>query len=345
MMTHALAGLLVGPALISGSVLKAVEPQVAATSDGRFAVVFGSGQTVYETHEADGGSWSSPKVVAQVPGMPLGMRRGPRLAIAGNTWVVTVPRLSRMKGDLLACASTDAGQTWKPPVRINDVQDCAPEGLQGLTALKDGRFMAVWLDGREGKTVLFGATSTPAAKAWGVNRALYRSPSGSICECCHPTVATSPEGEVVTMWRNSVGGFRDMFAGILVRDQLPTPAKLGEGTWKLDACPMDGGALALGPSGKRFATWRREGAVYVSGLSGGAEIKVGEGLQPWATAGTGQVWVAWLGGRRGPLMVRRMDTEPMKLAESADDPVLASTRSRVIAVWSDKDGVKAIEVR
>ncbi|KAJ3054740.1 hypothetical protein HK102_011471, partial [Quaeritorhiza haematococci] len=53
------------------------------------------------------------------------------------------------------------------------------------------------------------------------------------------------------MWRNSLKGARDLFlADSSDGGRTFSPAeKLGRGTWPLNACPMDGGAVAVGPAG------------------------------------------------------------------------------------------------
>lgn len=333
------------PIVISGAIPKAVEAQAAVTRDGRFVVVFGSGQSVYEAHETAPGSWAAPAKVADLPGLGLGMRRGPRVAVSGSTWLVTAPTGARMTGDLYAFVSQNEGKSWVGPARINDAPGKAPEGLNGLSAAPGGGFTAVWLDGRNKDTTLW-ISSSKDGVSWTKNKELYRSPSGSVCECCHPTVALSPQGEQVVFWRNSVGGFRDMFAGVLDKGTLAKSTKLGKGSWKLDACPMDGGALALAPSGNRFAVWRREDGVYLSDLAGGSEMLVGEGMQPWATAGTGDVWVCWLARRRGPLLATRFGSGKVEeLAAQADDPVLASSSTRTLALWTGREGIYAQELR
>ena len=52
-----------------------------------------------------------------------------------------------------------------------------------------GELYGVWLDSRQqqrGKRI-FGAGSTDGGQTWSMNRPIYSSPSGSVCECCHPS--------------------------------------------------------------------------------------------------------------------------------------------------------------
>ena len=39
--------------------------------------------------------------------------------------------------------------------------------------------------------------------------------------------------------------------------------KLGDGTWKLNACPMDGGGLYMDPKGAVSTVWRRADKLFI----------------------------------------------------------------------------------
>lgn len=332
------------PILVSVGVSGAVEPQLAATDD-RFVVTFGSGSSVFVASERPDRTWSAPQKVADVPGLALGMRRGPRLAIGGKTWVLTAHTSRRMKGDLVGFRSDDAGATWRGPERVNDVEGSAAEGLGALCTWK-GRFVAVWLDARGDAAELYLATLDPKSGAWGRNVRVYRSPSGNVCECCHPTVAAGKDGRLHIMFRNSVNGSRDMYTVSSTDGVTFDPArKLGTGTWPLRSCPMDGGTLAFPPGGSGMSIWRREGSIFTADLSGNPEVKLGDGEQPWAAADGSGWWAVWLKRRRGVLLARWSGAaEPIVVADSADDPVALGVGNRVLAAWSDARGVEVGEL-
>jgi len=72
--------------------------------------------------------------------------------------------------------------------------------------------------------------------------------------------------------------------------------KLGEGSWKLNACPMDGGRIVALGGGAFGAVWTRNGEVYFSHREG-AETKLGQGKQPVAVvARDGRPLVVWQQG-------------------------------------------------
>jgi hypothetical protein len=150
---------------------------------------------------------------------------------------------------------------------------------------------AAWLDLRTPDgTTLYGASSTDGGRTWSRNVLVYRSPSGTICQCCHPSVTMGDDGAWYVMFRNAIAGARDMYvvraasavrvAETPVQTQTQTPAqKQGRGTWPLDACPMDGGGITA--SGTTVVTtWRREGTVFLQKDAQSTEEEIGPGRQP-----------------------------------------------------------------
>ena len=279
------------------------QPQLAASSNAVVAT-FGSGQAIYFSRSRDGGkTWGEPIVVTENAGaLSLGNHRGPRVVMTNGATIISVIAGKQGKGtdgDLLTWRSTDGGTTWKPGPRVSDQAGAAREGLHAMAALPDGRLFATWLDLRNLKaghpgTELWGAYSTDAGLTWSKNAPVYRSPSGSICQCCHPSALFTADGQLLVMWRNELAGNRDMYV-IRSADNGRTfnaPAKLGAGSWALNACPMDGGSLAQNGEGKIVSVWRREKRVYLA-MEGGAEQIVAEGKNPAMVAGKGGVYVAW----------------------------------------------------
>ena len=70
------------------------------------------------------------------------------------------------------------------------------------------------------------------------------------------------------------------------------PEKLGGESWELNACPMDGGGLAVF-HGSLVSAWRREGKVYVA-EPGRSEVAVGEGKDVAVAAGARGPYIAWV---------------------------------------------------
>jgi hypothetical protein len=332
------------PALVTiGEGLSPKQPQAAVAADGTVHLVFGVGEAVFFCRSTDSGSTlTKPQEAFRVPNMSLGMRRGPRISVVGNQVIVTAIGGRRGKGqdgDVLAWRLTEVGTNWQGPVHVNDAPDSAREGLHAMAAGPDGSVWVTWLDLREKKTEIYLAKSTDAGATWRANVQVYRSPDGSVCECCHPSISVG-DGVAHVMFRNSLAGNRDMYAAISKDDgkSFSQPKKLGQGTWNLNACPMDGGMLAPGPKDTIITVWRRNNEIFSAPISGGREQLLGHGEQPWvAGSPDGPVFV-WTAGREGDLFVQSPANRlPEKLASGARDPVVCSAGGGpVIACWEAK---------
>jgi hypothetical protein len=267
------------------------QPQLAAAG-GTVALVFGSGETIWLARSLDNGrSFGAPSKVTVLPKMLLGRHRGPRVAISGNAIVVSA--IASEPGDLLVWRSTDGGRTWGVPAAINDTPKAAREGLHSMVGDAEGHMAAAWLDDRGGNGKrLYGAFSQDAGRSWSRNVLLYESPDGTICQCCDPSLAVMGHGEFAVMWRNALGGSRDLYT-LRLRDGRAVGAavKQGEGTWKLDACPMDGGGIAV-RDGQIGSAWRREHDIYLA-VQGKPEVKIGSGQDVALGANTLGFYAVW----------------------------------------------------
>jgi len=314
------------------------QPQACVGSDGVAHLVYGVGDKVHYSCSKDSGqSFEPPAVAFQVPNMSLGMRRGPRVAVAGKSIVVTAVGGAKGKGqdgDVLAWRSKDGGASWAGPMKVNDVVDSAREGLHAMTSGSDGTVWCVWLDLRAKKTELYASQSTDGGDSWSVNTLVYRSPEMSICQCCHPSIAI--DGSMIhVLFRNSLAGDRDMYI-VTSNDGGKSfqPAKrLGLTHWSLNACPMDGGMLAVGPNRKVATVWRRAGELFFT-TDNEYESPLGRGEQPWVASTTQGPIAVWTEGRVGTLRLRSLvEPNSQVLDEQARDPMIVSNGDTTIACW------------
>ena len=192
-----------------------------------------------------------------------------------------------------------------------------------------------WDDQKQGH-LLAGSSGGGLGTGWGPNARIYQSPDGPIWQCCAPSLAFGPGGELAAMWRDSLAGARDMRMA-LSRDggQTYGPAeKLGAGTWKLNACPMDGGGITFlrDAPGKFLTVWRREGTLY-SALAGAPEQALGEGRDAIIAASTRAPVMAWQ-AKAG--LVLKSGGEPLRVLDpkgSAASLAAAPDGRFVVIVW------------
>jgi len=324
-------------------------PQLAAGGS-LVTLAFGSGKAIYSSVSRDRGATFSPPVkVAETGILPLTRHRGPHIAVAGHTIVITAvagktlaegPHAHGLPsdGDLQVWRSADGGRSWRQGAPINDVPGSATEGLHALATDGKDRLFAVWLDkrGRDG-TRLYGAVSTDSGATWSKNVLVYQSPGGSICECCHPSAAIRSNGEIVVMWRNSLDGSRDLYlATSRDGETFAPPRKLGMGTWQLNACPMDGGGLAV--SGNKILTaWRREGHVFLA-EPGHAEQQMGTGKDVALALSGARTYVAWVDTSAVKVWV---DGEVETLSTAGAFPALLGLPGgEALAAWEEAGAIQ-----
>lgn len=250
------------PVAPTASVSTGSSPQLAVDARGMVRMVFGRGDTILSVTPTDHGiTFSPPSVVGVVAGMHLGNTRGP--VIASSTQRSLAAAIGKA-GDIRAFQIDHATNRSTPLERsVNDRAGSAPEGLMTLAADGD-RFAAAWLDNREQRrNQIYFTTIDPRAPRAMENVRVYAAPGGPVCECCRPTIAIS-KGTVAIMFRDAVGGHRDMYLATS-RDagrSFPDVRKLGTGTWLLDACPMDGGDMEISANGRVSSVGRRDGTIY-----------------------------------------------------------------------------------
>jgi hypothetical protein len=327
-------------------VFTGVQPQLAKRGEQVF-LTYGQDNILSVLRSDDGGQTFGKAVKLTNPGrVSLGMHRGPRIAVTPNIVMVTLVagvKGGGADGDLLLYRSTDGGATFAAPVVINDVPGSAREGLHAFAANDQGFVTAAWLDLREKGTRIYSAVSRTHGATWSADQLVYASPSGSVCECCHPSIAvgrgSSGRGRTV-MFRNNLSGNRDMY---IVRSidgvSYQAPQKSGTGSWKLDACPMDGGAVAL-DGNDVISVWRRENDVYLA-VSGQAEKRLGAGRDPVIDQSGDHRDIAWSSPQG--ITLQRADGSPTTLGEGRF-PAIASLEKRTVVAWESQGTVKVLSL-
>jgi hypothetical protein len=252
------------------------QPQLSIDTKGEIRLVFGRSDSIFCATSANKGvSFSNPVFVGHIKGMHLGMSRGPQIASSATYSLITA--MDKAGNIHFFQLNRSTGQ-WKYKGLVNDISASAPEGLMSIAADKEDHFYAVWLDLRRDRknNICFSALKGSESK-WKKNTLIYTSPDAHVCECCKPTIAVK-DARVSIMFRNWVQGSRDLYwmSSSNAGQTFTKAEKLGVGTWKLNACPMDGGGITIDRSGKTQTAWRREGTVYYC-KPNDSEISLGKG--------------------------------------------------------------------
>jgi hypothetical protein len=309
-----------------------MEPEIAVGSDRIIRIIYGFENNIFYSYSADGGKiFSVPTIMATIPEMHLGMERGPQLASSKDVSIVTA---TDKKGTIHSFKLDHKTGAWTKLKNVNDIDQIAKEGLMDLAADDENNFYAAWLDLRIENKNNVAFSRWTVADGWNKNRVIYVSPEKKVCECCRPSIAVNTK-YVSVMFRNNVEGNRDLYV-ISSRDggkKFTDAIKLGESSWKLAACPMDGGGLVVNDQGEIRTIWQRDHQVFYA-EPGIPETKIANGRSPKISANKSTTVLSW--NENGKIWIK----EPGKEALSERQGIGLKTsfiESKVVGVVWERD--------
>ncbi|MCY7422252.1 MAG: glycoside hydrolase [Chitinophagaceae bacterium] len=313
-------------------------PAMVMDQSGVLNVVYGREDSLWFSSSADkGGTFSAPKLITILPGLASSHTRGPQIAATANGLVVTA---ANDEGNIFSY--TKKQQQWTRAARVNDADTIAKEGLMSLSADKQNAF-AVWLDVRGNRrNKIYGAASFDGGKTWSKNIPVYISPGKTVCECCKPSVLVSGN-KVFVMFRNILKGNRDLYliqSGDMGK-HWGKAEKLGTGNWKLNGCPMDGGAFAMTGKSEVTTIWRREGKIYTA-TPGKPEQLVGEGKGCIIDAISGKQYFAWI--ENGEIVITDEGGSKKVLGKGSQPSIKVIDQKHLVCVYTKDEQVMATVV-
>jgi hypothetical protein len=320
------------PLVEKGSIIALGQmPNLAKDRKNNLHLVYGNGDSIfYRFSNNNGNSFSAPVLVAVLPELAASHMRGPQIAATKDGLAAIA---SNSEGDIFSYVMDEKGK-WRKTARVSDVDTVAKEGLMALSA--DGpNVFAAWLDLRgNGHNKIFGARSNDGGKTWSKNFLVYASPDSSVCECCKPSTLIKGD-HVYVLFRNWLNGNRDLY---LVQSSdggntFDQAQQLGNGNWKLDGCPMDGGAFIVTESGSVETVWKRKDNIYTC-EPGKSEARIGEGRNCTMEAVNGKNVYAWTENGRVVLLKPGGIKEKLGVGSL---PILKSLdNAHVICMWENQ---------
>lgn len=203
-----------------------------------------------------GNAWSPPVTVARGDDWFINWADFPSVvAIDDSLWAAHWLQMAEngiYEYDVAVSLSRDSGQTWQAPVTPHTDGTLSEHGFVSLFPYGDG-VAALWLDGREtlndGGMVLRSASideNSQLQKEWLVD--------DLVCDCCQTDVAIGPEGPVAVYRDRSPAEIRDIYVMRMVDGQWETGRPVADDGWQIDACPVNGPAIAAS-AGKVAVAW------------------------------------------------------------------------------------------
>ena len=138
------------------------------------------------------------------------------------------------------------------------------------------------------------------------------------------------------MWRNVLKGSRDFY--VMISDanyHFGAPQKLGDGTWKINACPMDGGGMVR-DHGKTTTVWRRENGIFLD-EPGHPETKIGDGKDVTLAVAAGTPYAAWI--KESQLILWHKGKQEVIAPQAAFPNLSALPDGGVLLAWEANNGI------
>lgn len=320
-------------------IAKGQMPKMVTDKNGNIHLVYGIGDSIMYTYSSDkGNSFSSPEVIDVVMGLYSFATRGPQIAATPKGILVTA---CTAKGNIYSYYKTNGN--WQKGARVNDQDTVAKEGLMALSADGNNAF-AVWLDIRGNtRNKIVGAHSEDGGKSWSKNQIIYASPDSVVCPCCKPSVKVKGEN-VFVMFRNWLNGNRDLYLSKSSDGgaSFSNAEKLGNNSWKLDGCPMDGGGLAVNNDGKVQTVWRRKDKIY-SDVPGNNETELGKGRNCTVASVDDNFVYAWSDSSKIKLM--QPDGKEQTLGNGMLPVLTPVDKNHVICAWENEKQIHVAVVK
>jgi hypothetical protein len=304
------------------------EPQLSVTGDRAtlsWVETNGNGATL-KFAERTGSGWSVPHDAAAGSDWFLSWADVPAVARLDDGTLVaqwlqsTDPHLEAY--DVRLAFSHDEGRTWSQSTTPHHDGTKTQHGFVSMFPLPANRIGLVWLDGRETvvpendnmtvRTTTFDRDGRESAESLVDDR---------VCECCATAVAVTSDGPIAAFRDRSPKEVRDISVSRLLNGEWTRPATVHDDGWTIEACPINGPAIAArgrdvvvawftakGDQGQAFAAFSRDG-----GATFGTPIRLDEGSSLGRVAvamldeGAAAMWVEFANAR-AELKVRRIDS-------------------------------------
>lgn len=214
-----------------------------------------AGDSTYAVRYArlDGATWSRPTTVVDRGDLFVNWADYPSVVAtpSGRLLVHWLQRsgAGRYAYDVRIAQSTDRGATWSEGAILHTDRSAAEHGFVALWAAPGDSVRAAWLDGRQMTADSAGhgrgamsvqAVSVSASGALGAEQSVDLR----TCDCCQVAATLAASGPVVAYRDRTEDEIRDIAVVRLVDGRWTPPSIVHADGWHIDACPVNGPALA-----------------------------------------------------------------------------------------------------
>jgi hypothetical protein len=227
------------------------QAQFAGGPDGSLYVVWRQpadrrGSDLWLARRGEGGAFMPPVRINDISGSVgnVDLDESRAGVAVGESGLIAVA-WSTGDSDIRAAISRDGGASFAPSLNLNSDEGAgAYRGFVDIDLDAAGIAHAAWIDGRfappraEEPAELFYAR-IEGDLVTEIN--LTEQQADSICGCCRIDVDVRDDDTLVIAFRNTGGGYRDIFRIAAGADRaFGEPARLGPPMWELRGCPVIG---------------------------------------------------------------------------------------------------------
>ncbi len=311
-------------------------PAITKDENQNIHLVYGKGDSImYMFSKNKGVTFSIPELVTSLKDLVAYATRGPQISISKKGVAIIAADRS---GNIFSYLKDQSGK-WVKTARVNDADTTDKEGFLTLSSSDQNNLFAVWTDLRnDHRNKIYGSRSGDGGSTWQKNMLVYASPDSTICECCKPSVAMDGN-KIIVMFRNWLKGNRDLYLiqSFNAGETFGEAEKLGNGSWALDGCPMDGGGLAFNDKGIVQTVWRRQSKIY-SCEPGKQEKEIGEGKSCCIETLNGRNIYAWC--ENNDIICLLPDGSTKSLGKGSLPLIKPVSNDEFICIWEDEGQIK-----
>ena len=256
--------------------------------------------------------------------------------------------------------SKDQGHTWSAPVSPHHDGTQTEHGFVSLFQAPGAGLGLVWIDGRAtNPKTESGDMSLRSAVYDATGKQLRETVvAPRVCECCSTSAAETSDGLVVAFRNRSATEVRDIYVARFAEGRWNAPAIVHADGWTIDACPINGPAIAArgrdvavawfmakGDQGRAFVAFSHD-----SGRTFAAPVRVDDagsfgrlGVQLLDDGSAAVMWVE-KSSPRSQLRARIVSSAGMRSApvtvadtEGSRYPRMMRHRDELVFSWTDTD--------
>ncbi len=219
--------------------------------------------------EWNGNAWEEPREIAGGSDWFVNWADFPTICKSGEN--IAAHWLQKSAGgtydyDVKIAVNSDG--KWNAPFIPHKDGVAAEHGFVSMLPLKNGRFFATWLDGRNTKNEGHGHSEDDHGHGHGgamTLRAAEFDPLGKmtreveldhkVCDCCQTDAAKTDDGIVVVYRDRSDEEIRDISITRFDGKDWTLPKNISKDNWKIAGCPVNGPSVISLPENKLAVAW------------------------------------------------------------------------------------------